>query len=52
MRKGFVISEAIIIAVISAIFGMYAQKQTNVTQYIYNADENKTTILWIDTNAD
>lgn len=49
MRAGFVVTEALIIAILTFIGGLYFEKETNVTNYIYQADDNKTTILWVET---
>ena len=52
MRLGFVVTETLLIAIISAIAGFYIEKETKVTNYIYNADGNKTTILWVERKLD
>lgn len=52
MRKGFVVTEALLIAIISAVAGFYIEKETKVTNYIYNADGNKTVILWTEHDRD
>jgi|FLOH01.1.fsa_nt_gi hypothetical protein len=51
MRFAFIVTETLIIAIISLIAGFYVEKQTNVTNYIYQSDLNKTTILWIENAA-
>ncbi len=46
-RTGVVITETLIIGIISLVIGFYVEKEIKVTNYIYQADENQTTILWV-----
>lgn len=46
-HKGIVVTETLIIGIISLIVGFYVEKETKVTNYIYQADGNQTTILWV-----
>lgn len=50
MRKAFVVTEALVIAIISALAGFYIEKNTQITNHIYNSDGNKTVILWTEHN--
>ena len=47
MKKGFVITETLVIALFTAILGAYVQKEHDVTHYIYNSDKNQTTVFWV-----
>ena len=47
MRRGIVITESLIISIVSLVIGFYIEKETKVTNYIYQSDANKTVILWV-----